>query len=61
VTEDGDRNHMVNESRRLLSEAKRAALTARELTQVVGRNQVMHALRAGYESARKRGLGAGPI
>jgi hypothetical protein len=48
------RRSLLEESRRRAEEARFAALHAKELTALVGRNQVVEAMERGYERARKQ-------
>lgn len=59
IDADG-RRRLLEESRRRMEEARFAALHAKELTALIGRNQVFEAMDLGYERARAR-LGQGAI
>ena len=52
---------LVDEADRRLGAAKLAAIRAKELTKLVGRNQVVQALQSGFDAAKKQlALGAVP-
>jgi hypothetical protein len=56
------RQNLLTEADRRIAAAKLAALRARELTRLVGRNQVLDAIQRGYENAKsKLGVGFGTL